>query len=288
MRPLLLLFLLACKVTPPQLSDEPVTPPECTTLATDACESATHCAVVQGVPVGNPASEELCRDPARAPDALGCQDITHVCPPAEVTVQDPADGEAYVVATGCIPDGFGVINQAVPVCRSCSDTPPDQCAETEGCQLVAGRPILDDPAGPQCLPADSMAVGLACIEQTGCGDAISWGSEGPDTLIHQFPDTCLPPGWIEASPVDDCACSDFDADRCPTECAVVFGRPLHDNTCIDFGVTMQAVACGEQGDCGDAESYAADPANGDYWWFPTTCTPQGWGTVPAGSYPACE
>ena len=81
------------------------------------------------------------------------------------------------------------------------------------------------------------------------------------------------------------ACLALSVDACATApgCAILDGSELAppgvDDTATCWTVVSSAsVGCvSAESTCPAVEAYAQNPTTGACWWFPTGCTPQGWG-----------
>ncbi|MEM7151997.1 MAG: hypothetical protein AAF799_04100 [Myxococcota bacterium] len=74
---------------------------------------------------------------------------------------------------------------------ACAELDAMACMDATECMPIAGRPIMVPDTGA-CLGEPEF---IECQLATGCGDAITYACEGPETTIYEFLDTCIPMGW---------------------------------------------------------------------------------------------
>lgn len=288
-RALVILFLAACKTATPEPT--PTTPVlDCTTVEPDSCTGTTGCSAIRGTFVGS-LGGAVCLDPLASDEVIGCQSAEDACPAVEIVASSPDDA-VYNIPAGCAPAGWTVQNLTVEECSpDCAAVALEDCTGTAGCALITGQQLVDADRDV-CFDPFASPEPLACAPASSCDAAITRATEGLDTPVYQFSDSCIPAGWTTVSEsFATCECASIPVDDCAanTACQLLSGRRLEagpNGECVNYDLPLEPVVCAPTGACGDALSYATSPADDATWEFPDTCLPRGWDAV-QGSYEAC-
>jgi hypothetical protein len=89
-------------------------------------------------------------------------------------------------------------------------------------------------------------------------------------------------GWVHvtAPPPPPAPCAELGVDECAAaeECVTIDAWVTDSTGCVDWSVPMEPVGCMDADMmCGEALTWAESPT-GECMYFPTTCTPAGWGS----------
>ncbi len=206
----------------------------------------------------------------------------------------------------------------------CLSLDEDECeAASETCQAYYGT--LKRVRNLDCLePAtDSSYRFVACspLVDESC-DTLLMDGQGPDCSIWEFPDSCMPQGWVnlfeheETDPECDAlptceTCSELDEEACEAasdRCVIERGCPyqLRNGDCLEsmideddpyavYNQEISFITCADpeyrQQGCSDVTEAGLGP-DCSIWIFPSTCIPEGWNISEdrddCAALPACE
>lgn len=160
----------------------------CEGIALGDCEGTSGCMLVSGRPSS---ATPPCLDLDTPAEPLACIDANG-CGDAPTIATSPTGG-AYVFTDTCTPPGWTVSGDFPDDCPAdCASVTLTDCASTSGCMLLSGRPLQDDGASGLCEDPSVAMEPLACTEDAGCGDMITYATDSTTTWM--FPDTCIPAG----------------------------------------------------------------------------------------------